>query len=151
MKIPFEIKFFLFSFLFFATHSEEIFANEKNYSYDYKIIRVIDGDTVEIEAPFLPKPLEPSLKLRVIGIDTPEKEARAKCEMEKQLAIEAKNFLTAKISSAKIIKIKLVKWDKYGGRILGDIFLDSALVSQLMIDSGYAKPYDGGIKSSWCN
>ncbi len=45
--------------------------------YDYKVTRVIDGDTVEFEAPFLPAPLKPVLSLRVLGVDTPEKGGRA--------------------------------------------------------------------------
>ncbi len=42
-------------------------------TYDAQIIRVNDGDTVVISAPFLPKPLKPELAVRVYGVDTPEK------------------------------------------------------------------------------
>ena len=40
--------------------------------YDAKIIRVTDGDTVVIAAPYLPPPLKPEIAVRVFGVDTPE-------------------------------------------------------------------------------
>ncbi len=46
-------------------------------AYDYKITRVIDGDTVAFEATFLPDPLKKELSIRVFGVDTPEKGHRA--------------------------------------------------------------------------
>ena len=41
-------------------------------TYDAKIVRVNDGDTVVIAAPFLPAPLKPELAVRIYGVDTPE-------------------------------------------------------------------------------
>ena len=46
--------------------------------YDWKVTRVLDGDTVEFEAKFLPPELGDKLKIRVLGVDTPEKAPRAK-------------------------------------------------------------------------
>ena len=40
-------------------------------TYDAKILRVSDGDTVVISAPFLPAPFKPELAIRVFGVDTP--------------------------------------------------------------------------------
>ena len=48
-------------------------------TYDAQIVRVNDGDTVVISAPFLPAPLKPELAVRVFGVDTPEKGFRAQC------------------------------------------------------------------------
>jgi endonuclease YncB( thermonuclease family) len=48
-------------------------------TYDAQIVRVNDGDTVVISAPFLPAPLKPELAVRVFGVDTPEKGHRAQC------------------------------------------------------------------------
>jgi hypothetical protein len=56
----------------------------KGVTYDAQILRVTDGDTVVIAAPFLPAPLKPELAVRVYGVDTPEKGFRAQCESEKQ-------------------------------------------------------------------
>ena len=48
-------------------------------TYDAKILRVSDGDTIVIAAPFLPAPLKPELAVRIYGVDTPEKGHRAQC------------------------------------------------------------------------
>jgi len=50
-------------------------------AYDYKMTRVLDGDTVEFIMPGLPVELGDKLKLRVLGVDTPEKGGRAACSV----------------------------------------------------------------------
>lgn len=117
---------------------------------DYKILRVIDGDTVEIEAPFLPPPLKNVLHLRVLGVDTPEKGFRAKCSSERDLAEKASNFTKDQVAKAKVIKVEVKKWDKYGGRVLGDIYLDGESLSKKLINAGFAVEYFGATKPSWC-
>ena len=42
--------------------------------YNWQITRVIDGDTVAFKADFMPAPLKPELSIRVLGVDTPEKD-----------------------------------------------------------------------------
>jgi micrococcal nuclease len=118
--------------------------------YDFKIINVIDGDTLTIEALYLPKPLKPELKLRIIGVDTPEKGHRAKCDAERTKALEAKAFTQEIIDQGKVKKISLHSWDKYGGRVLGDVLIDGKSLSKLLIQSNYAVKYDGGKKTLWC-
>jgi micrococcal nuclease len=119
--------------------------------HDFRIIEVIDGDTVKIEANYLPAPLPKELKLRIIGIDTPEKGNRAKCDLERAMAKEATEFLKKFISSENILGISLTKWDKFGGRVLGDIITqDNQRVSQIIIDRDYGRPYHGKKKISWC-
>ena len=44
----------------------------KSATYDAQVIRVSDGDTIVISAPFLPAPLKPELAVRIFGVDTPE-------------------------------------------------------------------------------
>ena len=141
-----EFMFRIFLIVFFWSN----FLNAETL-YDYKIIRVIDGDTVEIEANFLPPPLKPSLKLRIYGIDTPEKKSRAKCDLEAELSKKATAFTQKVINESISRKIKIRKWDKYGGRVLGDIILDGKSLEALLLNEGLAKPYDGGKKLSWCN
>lgn len=115
-----------------------------------EVARVIDGDTIVINAPYLPKGLPPYLHLRVFGVDTPEQGKRAKCEDEKYNAIEAKIFVTNAIYQAKDIKVIYKRWDKYGGRVLGDLELDSKLLSEMLLENGYAKVYKGRLKVNWC-
>jgi endonuclease YncB( thermonuclease family) len=63
-------------------------------TYDAQIIRVSDGDTIVIAAPFLPAPLKPELAVRIYGVDTPEKGHRAQCPQEDQRAQLASKFTT---------------------------------------------------------
>jgi len=120
--------------------------------YDYPVTRVKDGDTVEFEAKWLPAPLKPVLSLRVLGVDTPEKAPRAKCASEAERGERATVFTKQAIQNARRIEIELVSWDKFGGRVLGDVIIDGKhRLSQLLIDNQLARPYHGEAKTSWCN
>ena len=123
---------------------------QKSVVYNYAITRVIDGDTVAFKADFLPDPLKKELSIRVYGVDTPEKGHRAKCEKENQMGQEATKFTFNLIKNAKNTRVVLVDWDKYGGRVLGDILIDDRSLRNLLIEKGYARPYFGEAKQSWC-
>ena len=118
--------------------------------YNYRIIRVIDGDTVQFDAPFLPVELGRVLSIRVLGVDTPEKGSRAKCNKEALLAERASEFTNRMVMSAKVHQIVIKQWDKYGGRVLGDVLLDGQSLSKMLIDNRYAVPYNGAKKPDWC-
>ena len=119
--------------------------------YDYEITRIIDGDTVAFRADFLPEPLKQELSIRVYGVDTPEKSWRGKCDEEKAMGEEASKFTKAQIENAKDIKVGIGKWDKFGGRVLGDIIFDGNSLREMLIEKGYARPYFGDKKESWCD
>lgn len=119
--------------------------------YDWKITRVIDGDTIEIAAPWLPDPLKKKLTIRVFGVDTPEKGFRAKCESEAKRGAEATAFTKKVINDSKTAKVGIMEWDKFGGRVLGDIILDDKQsLRTLLIQNGFAREYYGDAKQSWC-
>ena len=125
-------------------------AAEPGVTYPIKVTRVIDGDTVAFEATWLPDPLKKELSIRVYGVDTPEKGFRAKCESEAQRGEAASAFTRARVSGAHDIKMVLLGWDKYGGRVLGDVILDGQSLRQSLIDQGHAREYYGEAKKSWC-
>ena len=120
------------------------------FSTPYEITRVIDGDTVEIAVDFLPSPLPPKLSIRVMGIDTPEKTPRAQCDAEAALARKASAFTKDAVANALEVDVVILKWDKYGGRVLGEVYLDHQSLAQSLISAGLARPYKGEAKSSWC-
>jgi micrococcal nuclease len=119
--------------------------------YDFPITRVIDGDTVAFQAPFLPQPLKKELSIRVYGVDTPEKGFRAKCPKENELGQAATAFTKNKIQQSQKRQIALMDWDKYGGRVLGDVLLDGQSLRMMLIQNGFAREYYGEAKQSWCN
>lgn len=119
--------------------------------YPYKILRVVDGDTFEVEAPFLPAPLKPVLHLRLKGVDTPESGQKAKCPKESRRADRAKLYVAAELNSASKIVMYLHHWDKFGGRVVGSVYLDGVSLANKLLEKDYAIEYDGGIKSfNWC-
>ena len=120
-------------------------------TYDAKIIRAIDGDTIVITAPYLPAPLKPELGVRIFGVDTPEKSFRAKCESEKVRGEQASVFVKDVIAGTKKHQVVLYDWDKFGGRVLGDILLDGMSLRDLLIKNSFARAYFGDEKQSWCN
>ena len=122
----------------------------KGVTYDAQIVRVNDGDTVVIAAPFLPAPLKPELAVRIYGVDTPEKGFRAQCPQEDERGKMATKFTTSAVSKATKRQVILYGWDKFGGRVLGDIILDGQSLRSMLIQNGFAREYYGEAKQSWC-
>jgi endonuclease YncB( thermonuclease family) len=127
----------------------------KGVTYDAQILRVSDGDTVVIAAPFLPAPLKPELAVRVYGVDTPEKGHRAQCPSEAQRGEAAsaftKNAIAQAAASGGKFQATLYGWDKFGGRVLGDILVNGQSLRAALIANGFAREYYGEAKQSWCN
>lgn len=122
--------------------------------YKWKINRVIDGDTIAVTITELPLNVMPAM-VRLGGIDTPETDAHAKCEKERLLGVEAMNFTSKYLKSAmvagKAIVFTNIKRDKYSSRVIGDIKVDGVDLGNLLLERGYAKPYDGKSKKpDWC-
>lgn len=124
---------------------------KEGVTYDAVITRVIDGDTVAFQANFLPEPLKKELSVRVFGVDTPEKGHRALCLSEASRGEAATAFTKAQINASTKRQVVLMAWDKYGGRVLGDILLDGKSLRQMLIQNGFAREYYGEAKQSWCN
>lgn len=126
----------------------------KSATYDAQILRVTDGDTVVISAPFLPAPLKPELAIRVYGVDTPEKGHRAMCPSEAQRGEAASAFTKKAIESAAAgggkFQVTMYGWDKFGGRVLGDILVNGQSLRAALIANGFAREYYGETKQSWC-
>lgn len=119
-------------------------------TYDVILTRVIDGDTVAFQANWLPDPLKKELSIRVYGVDTPEKGHRAKCPAEDTRGQAATAFTKQAINQSQKRQIVLFEWDKYGGRVLGDVLLDGKSLRMLLIANGFAREYYGEAKTSWC-
>lgn len=113
------------------------------------ILNVIDGDTIESSLN-LPIPLN-KVYIRVNGIDTPESTHLAKCHKEQMAGGKAKEYMRRLLKSSVTMVITDYKWDKYGGRIDANVFIDNINVGEAMIKAGLALPYNGrGDKPDWC-
>ena len=121
--------------------------------YNFRVIsidKVLDGDTIDVTIDLgfdLYKK-----RVRVAGVDTPEK--RTRNLEEKELGIHATNWLKEKLDGAisgdddLVIRTELVGGVGKYGRLLGWLYIgDSALsLNEQMIEEGYAWAYDGGTK-----
>jgi len=112
-----------------------------------KVISVYDGDTFRVNIDSLPPIVGRNIRIRVNGIDTPE--IRGRCLYEKNLALEARDFVRAKLSNAKEIKLTNLQRGKYF-RVVANVVVDGVSLEQELLDNELAYEYSGGKKLSWC-
>ncbi len=116
-----------------------------------EINRVLDGDTIDVTID-LGFDLYKKERVRIAGVDTPEK--RTRDLEEKALGIDATEWLKAKLESTLAgddelsIRTELVGGVGKYGRLLGWLYIGDAELSlnEQMITEGYAWEYDGGTK-----
>lgn len=129
-----------------ANHSSQVMA------YRVQVTSIYDGDTFSINLPGLPTELNP-VKIRLRGVDTPERGGAAKCESERARAERARAFTVDQIAQTRgQVIIANLDWDKYGGRINADVYVgrEQESLVQLLVASGHGRPYDGGKRKGWC-
>jgi len=116
-----------------------------------EIVKVLDGDTIDVLID-LGFDLFKKERVRIAGVDTPEK--RTRDLEEKELGIHATNWLKDKLTETikgdeeLIIRTELKGGVGKYGRLLGWLYIGDADVSlnEQMITEGYAWAYDGGTK-----
>ena len=115
---------------------------------------MVDGDTIDVIID-LGFDLYKKERVRVAGVDTPEK--RTRNLEKKELGIDATNWLTEQLDSAIYGEDDLVirteidgGFGKYG-RLLGWLYIgeDTESINERMIREGYAWKYDGGADRDW--
>ncbi len=116
-----------------------------------EIVKVLDGDTIDVLID-LGFDLFKKERVRIAGVDTPEK--RTRDLEEKALGIDATNWLKEKLDSTiagddeLTIRTELVGGVGKYGRLLGWLYIGDGNVSlnEKRIEEGYAWAYDGGTK-----
>ena len=115
------------------------------YEYRAKVIKVIDGDTVDVDIDLGFGMTYKKQRVRLMGIDTPE--SRTRDLVEKLFGKASKKHLKEILSNAEMLT--LVSHDKGKfGRILGELFVgnSSFSINQQMIKDCHAVPYFGQSK-----
>ena len=122
------------------------------WNYSATVTKVVDGDTIDVVID-LGFDIKIRQRVRVAGVDTPEKRTRNK--EEKKLGLDATFWLEDQLTDAVnsgyalTIRTELDKGatGKYG-RLLGWLYIGDATVSlnEQMVEEGYAWEYDGGTK-----
>ena len=120
------------------------------YEYKCKILRVVDGDTVDIDIDLGFGIWMHKERVRMMGVDTPESRTRDLVEKAFGLASKERLKELLPIGSIQVLKTEI---DKSGedakgkfGRILGDFLIEEKRVTDILIEEGYAVAYFGGSK-----
>ena len=121
------------------------------YEYRCKVIKVIDGDTVDVDIDLGFDIIIKGERVRIMGIDTPESRTRDKGEKKFGLASKARLKELIGGKSGPILKTQINRKgeDMRGkfGRILGDFVTDDGrLVTEILVEEGHAVAYFGGSK-----
>ena len=119
------------------------------YEYRANLVKVVDGDTVDVDIDLGFGVWLRDERVRIMGIDTPESRTRDK--VEKLFGLAAKDRVKSMLENNVILKTFAAKdgEDMKGkfGRILGDFIAeDGRMVTAIMISEGHAVPYTGGSK-----
>lgn len=104
------------------------------YNYTAKVIRVVDGDTIDVEID-LGFDIWHKTRLRLAHIDA--------YEVSTDRGKQAKQHVVEALSSQPFYEITTYKPDKYG-RYLAEVFIKGNSLNKNLIDIGLALPYEGG-------
>ena len=116
--------------------------------YDVKVIKVVDGDTVDVDIDLGFGVMIKDERVRIMGIDTPESRTRDKVEdlfgeaakaRLKELMANGGKLITTEDKKGEDMKGKF-------GRILGDFKVDGRKVTEILVEEGHAVAYFGGSK-----
>ena len=119
------------------------------YEYKCKIIKVVDGDTVDVDLDLGFGVWLHKERVRIMGIDTPE--SRTSDKVEKVFGLAAKERLISLLGEDAILDTQVSKKgeDMKGkfGRILGNFrTLAGEHCADILIEEGHAVEYTGGSK-----
>tara|TARA_B100000768_G_scaffold130332_1_gene120931 strand:- start:7357 stop:7821 length:465 start_codon:yes stop_codon:yes gene_type:complete len=130
------------------------------YEYKCKILRVVDGDTVDIDIDLGFGIWVHKERVRMMGIDTPESRTRDLVEKQFGLASKVRLKELLPVGSIQILKTEIDKSgeDKKGkfGRVLGDFLIERKVggsheqnvrVTSIMIEEGHGVKYFGQNKA----
>jgi len=110
------------------------------------VVSVHDGDTIVVDAHPWPG-MTIRISVRVRGIDSPE--IRGKCQAEKKAAINARDRMAELVKGG--LRLENIAHGKYAGRVIADAISSRGTVAKILIQEGFARPYDGGKRAGWCD
>jgi len=119
------------------------------WTYRCNVLKVVDGDTVDVDIDLGFGIWQKNERVRIMGIDTPESRTRDK--IEKKFGLVAKAKLKTLLGKKAVLVTTINKKgeDMKGkfGRVLGDFLYDGKKVSEIMCQEGHAVAYFGGAKA----
>ena len=119
------------------------------YEYNFKLVKVVDGDTIDVDIDLGFGVWLRNQRIRMMGIDTPE--SRTRDLEEKKFGLLAKDKLQTLLANGKVIKTFKDAKGKFG-RILADVIVYHSAedrwcgATEIMIAQGYGVKYEGQSK-----
>ena len=115
------------------------------HEYKCKILRIVDGDTVDVDVDLGFGIWMHKERVRLLGIDTPESRTRDK--EEKRFGLLSKKYLQDHypVGSMAVLRTHKDKTGKFG-RILGELVWEDSTINKIMVDEHYAVLYNGQSK-----
>ena len=124
------------------------------YKYRAKVLRIIDGDTMDVDLDLGFDVVLAKQRVRLYGIDTPESRTRDK--VEKKFGLISKDYVKKRCPVGSKVIIGTHVGDERGkfGRILGEVFaidketnvIEETSINRKMINESYAVEYHGQAK-----
>tara|TARA_B100000900_G_C20594940_1_gene723016 strand:- start:184 stop:642 length:459 start_codon:yes stop_codon:yes gene_type:complete len=119
------------------------------YEYKAKIVKIVDGDTVDVDIDLGFGIVLTDERVRMMGIDTPE--SRTSDKVEKVFGLAAKERVKKLLEKDVVLKTFAAKdgEDMKGkfGRILGDFIIGDKMLTEILIEEGHAVKYFGQNKA----
>jgi|TARA_B100001250_G_scaffold328246_1_gene292709 endonuclease YncB( thermonuclease family) len=112
-----------------------------------KIISVYDGDTFRADIDSYPPIIGKNIRIRIKDIDTPE--ISGQCEMEKKIAINARDRIKNLLESAIVVELRNIERGNFF-RLIGDVYIDGTNLGNLILNEGLAIEYSSKSKDYWC-
>ena len=111
------------------------------------VVRVVDGDTIDVDAHIWLGQVVHT-RVRIGGVDAPE--LRGRCDLERKLAVEARDAVASHLVG-KRVRLWDLDHDKYGGRVVARVTWGSGNdLGQWLMERGLARRYDGSTRPMWC-
>lgn len=120
-----------------------------------EVLRVIDGDTIEVRAAVWVGQ-SVTTKVRLAAVDAPE--LSAICPEERDKAVAARAFVEQWLDDTADglpvrVRLRTVRYGKYAGRVVADVEAGDESggdLGQALLSAGHARAYGGGGRKGWC-
>ncbi|MBI80264.1 MAG: thermonuclease family protein [Pseudomonadota bacterium] len=112
-----------------------------------KLISVYDGDTFRADIDSYPPIIGKNIRIRIKDIDAPE--ISAQCEIEKKIAIKARDRTKKLLESAIVVELRNIERGNFF-RLIADVYIDGINLGNLILNEGLAIEYSSKSKDYWC-
>lgn len=114
-----------------------------------EVLRIVDGDTVEVRARIWLGQTVTTL-VRIDGIDAPER--RARCPAEKAASDQATALVAEMLPLGAMVRLHGVQTGKFAGRVVAGVeTADGRNLAQVLLENRLVRPYDGRARAAWCD